>query len=79
MSLFDDLWSAQSGRCAICREAMPKSRWDVAHATLWKKQRPTFDHIRPRSKGGADEAANLQLTHASCNKRKGDLWTPPDG
>jgi 5-methylcytosine-specific restriction endonuclease McrA len=55
---------------------MPKSRWEVAHATLWKKQRPTFDHIRPRTKGGADDPANLQLAHAQCNKRKGDAWRP---
>jgi len=32
----------------------------------------TFDHIMPRSKGGADTAENLQLVHARCNKIKGN-------
>jgi 5-methylcytosine-specific restriction endonuclease McrA len=53
---------------------MPKNRWDVAHATLWKKRRPTFDHIRPIKKGGSEDHANLQLTHAQCNWRKGATW-----
>lgn len=76
MSLFDELWQKQDGRCAICGEPMPKGRFDTPHATVWKKRRPTFDHIRPRTKGGGDEAANLQLAHAACNKRKGDSWNP---
>lgn len=69
--LFKNLWCAQSGLCAICGEPMPSRRADVAHATLWKKWRPTFDHIIARAKGGADKAENLQLAHAICNKRKG--------
>jgi 5-methylcytosine-specific restriction endonuclease McrA len=55
---------------------MPKDRFDTPHTTVWKKKRPTFDHIRPRTKGGSDEAENLQLAHADCNKRKGDSWNP---
>ena len=74
VSLFDDLWIRQSGRCALCREPMPETRWRTPHATVWKKRRPTFDHIRPRAKGGTDDAANLQLAHADCNWRKGDAW-----
>ncbi|MFC6197572.1 HNH endonuclease [Ponticaulis profundi] len=54
---------------------MPRHRFDVAHATLWSKQRPTFDHIRPRAKGGHDDESNLQLAHAACNKRKGSRWS----
>jgi 5-methylcytosine-specific restriction endonuclease McrA len=72
--LFASLWLAQSGRCAICGEPMPETRWQTPHATVWKKRRPTFDHIRPRAKGGADEADNLQLAHADCNWRKGAAW-----
>jgi 5-methylcytosine-specific restriction endonuclease McrA len=53
---------------------MPRRRGEVPHATVWKKKRPTFDHIRPRAKGGEDEALNLQLAHAECNWRKGDRW-----
>lgn len=75
MSLFDELWAKQAGCCAICGKPMPASRWATPHATVWKKQRPTFDHIRPKAKGGADAAANLQLAHAACNKRKGDSFS----
>jgi len=76
LSVFDDLWRTQDGRCAICGEPMPRGRFEVAHATIWKKKRPTFDHIRPRAKGGEDARENLQLAHARCNKRKGDRWAP---
>jgi 5-methylcytosine-specific restriction endonuclease McrA len=58
---------------------MPRTRWDVPHATVWRKQRPTLDHIRPRSKGGGDEPENLQLAHAVCNKRKGNQWADRQG
>ena len=73
---FARLWDAQAGVCAICGEAMPRTRWDAPHATVWKKLRPTIDHIRPVSKGGGDGPVNLQLAHARCNKTKGDAWRP---
>lgn len=69
--LFASLWSSQSGLCALCEKPMPSSRFDVAHATIWKKERPTFDHIIPRAAGGPDRPENLQLAHARCNKIKG--------
>ncbi|KCZ92075.1 hypothetical protein HHI_12619 [Hyphomonas hirschiana VP5] len=50
---------------------MPRHRFEVAHATLWKKQRPSFDHIRARARGGSDKPVNLQLAHAECNWKKG--------
>ena len=70
--LFHNLWSAQRGRCALCGKTMPASRYAVPHATVWKRERPTFDHIVPRSAGGPDRIENFQLAHARCNKRKGD-------
>lgn len=51
---------------------MPRTRFDTPHATVWKKHRPTFDHIMPVSKGGPDTLENLQLAHAACNKAKAD-------
>ena len=69
--LFRQLWTQQDGKCALCGEAMPKHRFELAHATLWKKWRPSFDHITPRAAGGSDAETNLQLAHTICNKRKG--------
>lgn len=75
--LFRQLWDTQHGLCALCGKPMPASRFEVAHAALWKKWRPTFDHIRPRAKGGGDETENLQLAHAACNKKKGSAQARP--
>jgi 5-methylcytosine-specific restriction endonuclease McrA len=33
---------------------------------------PSIDHIHPRSHGGSDDLANLQLAHWSCNRAKGN-------
>ena len=35
----------------------------------------TFDHFRPQSQGGTDEAANLVYACHACNEFKGDYWT----
>ena len=69
--LFKALWEAQAGRCALCGQSMPSNRFDLAHSTLWKHQRPTYDHIIAVARGGPDTADNLQLAHARCNKVKG--------
>ncbi|MEO1015547.1 MAG: HNH endonuclease signature motif containing protein [Pseudomonadota bacterium] len=69
--LFQALWRGQAGRCALCGEPMPAHRFETAHATIWKKRRPTFDHIRAKALGGSDAEDNLQLAHAECNWRKG--------
>jgi 5-methylcytosine-specific restriction endonuclease McrA len=68
---FKRLWAAQEGVCAVCGTTMPATRFEVAHATLWKKWRPTMDHIKASANGGRNSAPNLQLAHALCNKRKG--------
>lgn len=65
------LWEKQGGRCALCGEAMPRTRFDCAHATIWKRRRPSLDHIRPKGAGGSDRRDNFQLAHADCNRRKG--------
>jgi 5-methylcytosine-specific restriction endonuclease McrA len=51
---------------------MLRNRYGAPHARVWAKQRATFDHIIPRSKGGKDTVENLQLAHARCNKIKGN-------
>ena len=71
-ALFAELWEVQSGQCALCGSVMLRSRYDAPHARVWAKYRATLDHILPRSKGGSDMRANLQLAHARCNKIKGN-------
>ena len=73
--LFHALWEKQAGLCALCEKAMPKNRFELAHVSLWKKWRPSFDHIIPRAAGGPDDEENLQLAHAVCNKIKGAKLT----
>ncbi|MEM6535175.1 MAG: HNH endonuclease signature motif containing protein [Pseudomonadota bacterium] len=70
--LFEDLWGAQKGLCALCGQPMLRNRFHAAHARVWQKRRASFDHIWPRSNGGRDDQDNLQLTHARCNKIKGN-------
>jgi ATP adenylyltransferase len=50
---------ASGGRCALCGAP--------------KRERPLdVDHIKPRSKGGANEAWNLQVLCSTCNRSKRD-------
>lgn len=65
------LYDRQQGCCAVCGETMPRSRWETPHAGVWRKRRPSLDHVVARSRGGSDAEANLQLAHADCNWRKG--------
>jgi 5-methylcytosine-specific restriction endonuclease McrA len=50
------IWKAQRGKCACCRTKLGE---DVHR-----------DHIVPISKGGTNEARNVQLLCGSCNRRK---------
>jgi len=36
----------------------------------------TVDHIRPRSRGGTEQASNWVYCCHACNEFKGDLWRP---
>lgn len=55
----NQLWLEQGGKCAICKDSMSRDSFDV-------------DHKVPHSKGGGNEKANLRLTHASCNRSRGN-------
>ena len=35
----------------------------------------TYDHFRPQSQGGADNAANLVYACHACNEFKGEYWS----
>jgi len=52
------LLHVQNFRCAICQGPMG---FYESH----------IDHIIPLAAGGTDALSNLQLTHGSCNLRKG--------
>lgn len=60
----------QDARCGICGGSLRGFMDDELH----------IDHILPRSKGGSDDPANLQVTHKACNIKKGATWPwPPEG
>ena len=54
----NELYGEQDGKCSGCGERLP-----IRNLTL--------DHVAPKSKGGADAKANLQLLCAVCNSVKG--------
>ena len=55
------LWLAQAGRCALCGADL-------------RLREGTLDHIVPRVAGRDSRLANLQLTCARCNVRKGSSY-----
>ena len=70
-----DLYRKQKGFDALCGGPLPNlyvgSPWDRRLNPLIE-----VDHIRPRSRGGSDKLANLQLTHRTYNRAKGNLYGP---
>lgn len=54
------MWERQAGLCALCHRPMAPSFTDVH-----------VDHRMALANGGKHESANLQLTHATCNLKKG--------
>ena len=54
-----EIYEEQSGRCALCNEALT---FDDLHV----------DHRIPFIWGGGNERGNLQLAHPRCNQAKGD-------
>ena len=52
------IWERDSGICGICDEPADPADWHL-------------DHIVPLAVGGAHEPSNTQVSHPSCNVRKG--------
>lgn len=52
------IWEASNKMCVICRKRIAfKDR--------------SFDHIIPIARGGPHAASNIQVTHRSCNSKRG--------
>lgn len=59
-----EVWERDRGVCQLCRK---KIDWKLS----WPDRKSmSVDHIIPLSKGGTDEAVNVQAAHLGCNCRK---------
>ncbi len=61
-ALIAEMLDAQGGICPLCNQSIDRSTLGAFHV----------DHVIPFSKGGGYEPGNLQVTHPSCNREKGD-------
>jgi 5-methylcytosine-specific restriction endonuclease McrA len=55
------VWQRDGGRCRACGS----------------QRQLQFDHVIPRSWGGSDDVANVQLLCSPCNLRKGASLVDP--
>ena len=51
-------YGEQEGRCNACKRPEPYDNLEL-------------DHIKPKKRGGSDEADNIQLLCSACNRKKG--------
>ena len=67
--LKDRLCEAQNWRCCYCGVKMEDGG-----------TKPTFEHVIPRSKGGAHEESNLVIACRDCNMKRGnEMWDVHEG
>lgn len=58
-------------RCQICLRLGRARRAKInMRLTAPNRMAPTIDHVVPRSRGGDDTRANVQLAHFACNSWK---------
>ena len=55
------IYDRDQWKCQLCRKIVGKTRKNP------HPRSPSLDHIIPRSLGGTDDPANLQLAHLRCN------------
>ena len=55
------VFERDAGVCGICNLPVGLDAWHL-------------DHIKPLSKGGEHSYANTQVSHPTCNQRKGDSF-----
>ena len=54
------VWERDKGICQLCLDPIESIKF------------MTFDHIKPKSKGGGMTFENLRASHKSCNNIRGD-------
>jgi hypothetical protein len=63
------LSESQNHRCAYCGVDTYVGHWDKGNKS--ERQKATFDHIIPRSEGGADTMDNMIMACIDCNSVRG--------
>ena len=58
----------QGGLCALCKKAFTPN--DLFHTEIGGTFGGTFDHVKPREKGGNESWNNSQLLHKECHNSK---------
>lgn len=74
------IWNISADRAVQLRKAKYRLAWKYQRTCVycgwfchdWRIF--TLDHIKPLSKGGTDDIANLVLSCAPCNSAKADNW-----
>lgn len=59
----DEIYARDKGCCHLCGRKAPRDRWDL-------------DHLIPLSLGGEHTAANVAVSHARCNRSRGNRPLP---